>query len=82
MPRKRMGAAVTENSRRIWKWFDDFDYNSEDFELIGKSFDETGKVIIRKIGNAQCRMFDLKTGVDFAQKWLAENRFKSLKKEV
>jgi aminoglycoside 3-N-acetyltransferase len=78
MPKKRMGTAVTENGQRIWKWFEDFAYDSEtDFEQLGKSFDETGNVIIGNIGNAQSRLFCLKTAVDFAQEWLTKNRFKS-----
>lgn len=76
MPKKRMGAAIIENNNRVWKWFEDYSYDSDkDFEQIGKAFEETGSVIIGKIGNAECRMFDMKTGVDFAQKWLAKNRF-------
>lgn len=76
MPIKRMGAAIIENNERVWKWFEDFDYNSdEDFEKIGKAFEEANNVIIGKVGNAQCKLFDMKSGVDFAKKWIERNRF-------
>lgn len=76
MPMKRMGAAMLENNKRIWKWFDDFDYNSDlDFEKIGEAFEKTNDVEIGKVGNAQCRLFDIKSGVDFAKVWLGDNRF-------
>ena len=76
MPRKRMGAAIIEDNKRVWKWFEDFDYNSdEDFEKLGKAFEETCNVTIGKIGNAECRLFDMKAGVDFAKDWIKNNRF-------
>ncbi|SDN03143.1 Aminoglycoside 3-N-acetyltransferase [Paenibacillus sp. yr247] len=32
MPTKKFGAAITEDKKRVWKWFDDYAYNSdEDF---------------------------------------------------
>ena len=77
MPIKRMGAAIIENNQRIWKWFDDFNYNSEiDFEKIGKAFEETNNVITGKVGKAECKIFNMKIGVDFAKEWLKSYRFK------
>jgi len=73
---KRMGAAIIENNKRIWKWFEDFDYNSdEDFEKIGKAFEEINSVVVGKVGNAQCKLFEMKAGVDFAREWIESNRF-------
>ncbi len=76
MPKKRMGAAIIENNKRTWKWFEDFDYNSdEDFQKIGNAFEETNDVFIGKVGNAECKLFDMKDGVDFAKNWIQNNRF-------
>jgi aminoglycoside 3-N-acetyltransferase len=75
MPRKKMGAAIQENNKRYWKWFEDYAYIDEDFEKIGKKFDETNNVILGKVGNSNCRIFNIKAGVDFAGKWLEKNRF-------
>jgi len=75
MPTKRTGAAMLDNGERCWKWFDDYDYNSDDFELIGKDFEENYIVQKGKVGNAECRLFEMKAGVDFAKVWLMEHRF-------
>ena len=75
MPVKRTGTAMLENEVRVWKWFGDFEYNCDDFELIGKAFEENGTVKKGKAGNAECKLFKMKDGVDFALNWLRQNRF-------
>lgn len=75
MPKERVGAAILEDGKRCWKWFDDYEYDSEDFALIGKEFEEIHSVRKGKVGNAECRLFDMKAGVDFARTWLLEHRF-------
>jgi aminoglycoside 3-N-acetyltransferase len=72
---KRMGTAMTENGERRWKWFMDFEYDSDDFEKLGEDFEANNVVRRGKVGNAQCRLFSLKSGVDYAKGWLQENRF-------
>jgi aminoglycoside 3-N-acetyltransferase len=47
MPTKRMGTAMLDNSKRVWKWFDDYEYDSDDFTLIGKEFE--GNNTIQKL---------------------------------
>lgn len=76
MPVTKMGAAIMEDGKRVWKWFEDFEYDSDrDFNEIGKAFEETNNVKTGKVGNAQCKLFKIKAGVDFAKVWLANNRF-------
>jgi aminoglycoside 3-N-acetyltransferase len=75
MPKKRMGTALLEKGERVWKWFEDYEYDSEDFELIGKEFEEKHSVQKGRLGNAACKLFLMKDGVDFAREWLAANRF-------
>jgi len=76
MPMIKMGAAIIENNKRKWTWFEDFDYNSDDdFEKIGKAFEATNNVIIGKVGNADCKLFQMKLGVDFAKEWIQNYRF-------
>lgn len=77
MPKKRMGTSMTENNTRVWKWFEDFNYDSDDFGVIGKEFEEKYDISTGMVGNAKCKLFDMKCGVDFAKEWLAENRFKN-----
>jgi aminoglycoside 3-N-acetyltransferase len=75
MPVKRMGTALLENGQRVWKWFDDYDYNSDDFEFLGRDFEQNHTVQKETIGNAECRLLDIRDGVDFAKEWLIEHRF-------
>ena len=75
MPIKKMGAAVLDNGERCWKWFHDFEYDSEDFPLLGKEFEENYSVQKGKIGNAECKLFEMRDGVDFAKSWLIKHRF-------
>ncbi|MCD9024665.1 aminoglycoside N(3)-acetyltransferase [Cohnella silvisoli] len=76
MPTKKMGTALVENGERIWKWFTDFAYDSEDFAKIGEEFERLGKVQRGNVGNADCRLFDMKEAVEHARNWLLRNRFK------
>jgi aminoglycoside 3-N-acetyltransferase len=73
-PIKRQGAALLINQVREWKWFDDFDYDCDDFDVLGKDFEDKNVVIQGKVGNADCRLFDIKTAVDFSVDWLNRNR--------
>jgi|SRR5665647_1887624 len=75
MPIKRMGAAILDNGERCWKWFDDYDYSSDDFILIGKDFEKNYIIQKGKVGNAECKLFEMKDGVDFAKTWLIKHRF-------
>jgi aminoglycoside 3-N-acetyltransferase len=74
MPVMHTGTSMLENGERVWKWFDDFAYDSDDFEQIGEVFEGTAAVCKGNVGNAECRLFVMKDGVDFALKWLRENR--------
>ncbi|OQB21432.1 MAG: SPBc2 prophage-derived aminoglycoside N(3')-acetyltransferase-like protein YokD [Firmicutes bacterium ADurb.Bin182] len=74
MPKKRMGAAVLKDGKREWIWFEDFSYDSDDFEALGDDFEKAYGVIKGKVGNAACRLFDLREAVDFAVKWIREHR--------
>ncbi|MFC6331931.1 aminoglycoside N(3)-acetyltransferase [Paenibacillus septentrionalis] len=74
MPKKRMGAAVLENGQRVWRWFEDFQYDSEDFARIGEQLETESSVMVGKVGNAECKLFHMKDAVDFAKQWLQSNR--------
>lgn len=74
MPKEKTGTSIIEDGKRIWKWFSDYTYDSEDFEKLGRDFEKNSLVTKGKVGNAQCILFDMKTGVNFAAKWLSNNR--------
>ena len=59
-----------------WVWFEDYGYDSDDFDKIGDEFEKSNKTIKGKIGNANCTLFSMKDGVDYATNWLDANRFK------
>lgn len=75
MPIKRTGTALLDKGERLWKWFDDYDYNTDDFDLIGQKFEENCSVHKDKVGNANCKLFNIKDGVNFATTWLKIYRF-------
>jgi aminoglycoside 3-N-acetyltransferase len=64
------GAPILENGRRVWREYQDIDYDDDPFPQIGAALDETGAVTIGQVGLAECRLFSQQTAVDFAQKWL------------
>jgi len=74
MPTRKMGAAIYENGQRVWKWFEDFEYDSEDFSILGEQFEKQAHVQVGKVGNAECRLFNIREAVDFAKLWLDSNR--------
>jgi len=71
---KKNGTALIVNGKRQWVEFDGPDYNSDDFPELGKSYEEENNVIKGKIGNADCILLDVKSGVDFAVTWIDNNR--------
>jgi len=75
MPVKRQGTAIRENGERVWKWFDDFAYDSGDFAAAGKYFEKKHTVAKGKIGNAKCTLLHMREGVDATLAWLADHRF-------
>jgi aminoglycoside 3-N-acetyltransferase len=79
MAKKRMGTSIMDDGVRVWKWFEDFNYDCDDFDIIGREFEKEYDISTGMVGNAKCKLFDMRSGVDFAKDWLAENRFKNKK---
>ena len=77
MPVKKHGAAVRENGARVWRWFEDFAYDADDFGRIGREMEAYVPVRKGKVGQAECRLFGMRETVDFAAAWMAENRRKT-----
>lgn len=74
MPIIKLGTAIFEQGKRIWKWFEDYAYDADDFCSLGKEFDQSPAVNRGKVGNADCRLFSMKDGVEFAKSWLPHHR--------
>ncbi|MFD0672175.1 aminoglycoside N(3)-acetyltransferase [Cohnella sp. GCM10027633] len=75
MPEKSMGAAIAEDGRRVWKRFEDYAYDSDDFEALGSAFESEGNVVRSgKVGEADCKLLRARDVVDYARRWLSDNR--------
>ncbi|KFN02205.1 AAC(3) family N-acetyltransferase [Bacillus clarus] len=71
----KVGAPILEDGIRVWKEFDEMDYDSDIFVAIGKEFEYTGSVTIGKVGNATCRLMKQRDVVDFGAEWFrSENQ--------
>lgn len=68
------GMPVYNRGKRIWKEFEDIEIDSDDFELIGNDYEKSNKVIIGKVGNAVCKLINQRSIVNYAIKWMEENR--------
>jgi len=69
-----LGAPILHNGERAWVSFSDIEINSDVFPAIGEEFDQTGNVRTGRVGSAQCRLFKQRPAVDFAVKWIEQNR--------
>ncbi len=74
MPVEQLGTSVFEEGKRVWKWFEDVVYDSEDFIKIGEAFEKEHVVQSGYIGMAPCKYFSMREGVDFSVQWLKKNR--------
>jgi len=66
-------APVVEGGVRLWKRYQDVDWNDEAFPEIGAAFDETEHTKIGKAGSAEARYFPQRGAVDFATRWLRDH---------
>jgi len=67
-------AALIEDGRRVWRQFEDYEYDTDDFEACGADFEATHLVGIGTVGVAQCRLFRIRDAVDTAAQWLPTHR--------
>jgi len=68
------GMPVIEDGIKKWKEFEDIDISSDDFAEIGREFEKTHEIITGKAGMAECRLIKQRAIVDFAVRWMEENR--------
>ncbi|NKQ34232.1 MAG: AAC(3) family N-acetyltransferase [Chloroflexi bacterium] len=69
-PKTQSGAPILEYGRRVWKWYEDIEYNSGPFRHIGTDMEKAGLARVGQVGQAKARLFSQRTAVDFAQEWL------------
>lgn len=73
-PPYQRGGPMTIDGQRVWKTYDDIDFNESVFPEIGAAFEATGAVRTGRVGSANCRLFSHRAGVDFATAWLTARR--------
>jgi aminoglycoside 3-N-acetyltransferase len=75
LDRIRAGAPVMVDGERRWVTYDEFDYDSDDFEALGDAFArETGREVRGPVGLATARLCEQREVVDFGVLWLERNR--------
>jgi len=74
MPEKKMGAAIMEDGKRVWKWFTDYVYDADDFNILGAHYELERDVHRGEVGHADCALFDMRSAVDYAGVWLRKHR--------
>ena len=67
-------SAIMENGERVWKRYDTLFVDGEDFEEIGRAFEEHCPVDRGKIGEADIRLMKQRDIVDYAVEWIEKNR--------
>lgn len=67
-------SAIMENGRRVWKAYSTLHVDGEDFLQIGEAFERECHVGKAPLGNGTITLMKQRELVDFAVKWIEENR--------
>lgn len=67
-------SAILENGKRLWKSYETLFVDGEDFDQIGKAFEENYTVKKVTLGNGTMTLIKQRELVDFAVKWIEANR--------
>lgn len=67
-------SAIMEDGKRVWKKYETLYVDGEDFEEIGRSFEEDRPVSKGNLGGAQIRLIKQRDIVDYAIEWIEKNR--------
>jgi aminoglycoside 3-N-acetyltransferase len=70
------GSPVSVEGHRRWKQYEDLDYNSDDFETLGRNFlrDNKNSVHTGYVGYAKAQYFSQRLCVDYAVRWFERKR--------
>ena len=67
--RVTQGAPIVEDGERVWKVFDDLDYDDDSFPPVKAAFEASGGVKVGQVGSAVSRLMPVRGLVDFATAW-------------
>ncbi|MFW9918804.1 MAG: aminoglycoside N(3)-acetyltransferase [Candidatus Thorarchaeota archaeon] len=73
-PKKSQGTAMMVNGKRIWKTWEEIDYDSDDFHLLGASYEKKISYSPVIVGQAETRLFSMREMIPFAITWFEKNR--------
>jgi aminoglycoside 3-N-acetyltransferase len=70
----KAGAPILENGVRVWKEYQDIEFDVDVFPAIGLDFEKENPVTHGKVGSAETRFFKQRHAVDFAVNWFKISR--------
>ncbi|MDA9189646.1 AAC(3) family N-acetyltransferase [bacterium] len=73
-PSETQGGPILHDGGRVWKEYEDYKYDSDDFSKIGQDYESKNKIATGLVGEAKSKLFPMRDIVDFAQCWISKNR--------
>jgi aminoglycoside 3-N-acetyltransferase len=74
LPLAEFAAATMTPSGRQWVTYTGVEVNSDDFADLGADYEASGAVSTGLVGAAECRLFGVRSAVDFAVGWITGHR--------
>ena len=73
-PTIEKGAAILKNGKRVWETWTELLYDSDDFDAIGEAYEESSSYALGHIGQAESRLIEVRSLIDFTIEWMKKNR--------
>ena len=73
-PKITRGTAMMVNGKRVWKTWEEIDYDSDDFDEVGKAYEQKINYEPVSVGQAKTRLISMRRLIHFAIRWFEENR--------
>lgn len=73
-PTIQEGSRLLVNGESRWVAYDMLQWNDGDFPALGAAFEETHPFSVGPVGTGTARLFSQRALVDFASRWISENR--------
>ena len=67
------GAPILESGERVWKVFNDLQFDDDSFPPVKAAFEASGAVKVGQVGSAVSRLMPVRALVDFAAEWFRRN---------
>lgn len=68
------GAAVRVRGRRLWRRWEELEFDSDRFPALGEAYEAAGGEVVRgRMGAAECKVLRIRPLVDFGVQWLLEH---------